>query len=313
MKENSKALLKKTLIFLSFFLGVILIITLAYGIFIERTIAINIEKSNGQIKIIDLDLKMDQKEIQEEKKKEELDQAIKEVTKKDSTHPENELQTPKVAIIVTNLGTNKNITEAALSLPQKITLGFSAYTTDLKIFFNKAISVGYDVLVYLPFAPQDYPISDPGPYAILSTNLPEKNISITRAILDSFPGASGIYGDYRESLSSNQQVFTPILDFLASRDMMVVLGRTTAGDTSNYLANKPNVFGSDIVIDIIPDAMAIKHSLSNLVATAKKNGHAIGYMNTYPISLKTLTSWLASPESGEVEIVPLSKISIKRP
>jgi polysaccharide deacetylase 2 family uncharacterized protein YibQ len=308
MNENKKTL-KKILITLSVVLGLSWVAILAYGIFVERPISINLEKSMGQTQIIDLNVPFDKKMAQEEKKREEFDKAIKELTKDQIPENNGEKAIPKISLVVTNLGTNKTLTEEALKLPKKITLGFSAYTTTLKPLFDKAISSGHDVLIYLPFEPKDYPASDPGPYAILQENPTDKNIGTIQSIIAGFNGIKGVYANYRESLSSNQKSFLPIVEDITQKNLLIFLGRDISNDSPNFLEKYKSVIGGNVVIDIIPDEEAIKHSLANLVAIAKAKGFAVGYINTYPVTIRALTNWMMNVESSEVEIVPISELN----
>lgn len=216
---------------------------------------------------------------------------------------------PKISIIVTNLGINKTITEKAVKLPKSITLGFLPYTFNLKPLFQQSIDNGYDVLIYLPFEPKNYPTNDPGPNGILFENTAEKNLNIVKAMIASFPGARGIYGNVRETFTSKKDSFAPILEYLLGQNFIVLLGRGIGNDSDKYLGSTINVMDPDIIIDLIPNKEAIERSLTDLVNHAKKTGHAIGYVNTYPLTIDTLMEWISRHDNVDCQIVPISQIS----
>jgi polysaccharide deacetylase 2 family uncharacterized protein YibQ len=214
----------------------------------------------------------------------------------------------KISILVTNLGTNEELTKLALNLPGSFTLGFSAYTTSLKNLFDSSIEKGFETYVYLPFEPKDYPISDPGPYAILQRNLPEKNINITNGILSEFEGVKGIYASPREVFSEKQDKFIPIFDLLENKGLNVILGRDLYSEDTPYLMRLDKILSSNVVIDSVADEAIIWENIRKLENVARKYGFASGYVNSYPISLKILKQWSQSLTNGEFEIVPSSKL-----
>ena len=310
MKENKKALLKKTLIILSITLGIFWLSLVLYGMLIERPVSVNLEKSMGQIHIVDLSVPFDKKIIQEEKKQEELNSAIKELTKTEEPakiqNPETKAN-PKIALIVTNLGTNKSLTEEALKLPKNISLGFSAYTSNLKNLYDEAVNSGKDVFIYLPFELKDYPINDPGLYAILSSTPSEKNIETIKSIISNFSGIKGVYAHHLESLSLKADAFDPILEFISEKKITLLLGRDISNDPSR---SYDKLIGANLIIDDIADEKTINQNLNKLIDIAKTNGHAVGYLKTYPISIKLLSTWLSNISNAGVEIVPVSEIII---
>lgn len=458
MKEKNKIILKKFLTYISVALALFWVGILIYGIYVEEQVSIKLEESNNQLYFKDITVPMDKTAINEEKKKEELDKALKEMIKpdehqsppnsniqsnnnqnsqsqvgslpevgptekinpnldtqanlqknnndilnnqvqpeqikvdqaspspqtgsnsqpiinssitntnindttknnsnsaktalKDQNYPvsvdansENQSQAnninenqslnqsanqqsdqgqsnnsqgnnnqvnvilPKITIIVTNLGINKTITEKSLKLPTSITLGFLPYTFNLKPLFQQSIDSGYNVLIYLPFEPKNYPTNDPGPNGILFENTAEKNLNIVKAMIANFPGAKGIYGNVRETFTSKKDSFSPILEYLLGQNLIVLLGRGLGNDSDKYLNSTINVMDPDIIIDLIPNKDAIERSLTDLVNHAKKTGHAIGYVNTYPIAIDTLIDWISKHDNVDCKIVPISQIS----
>lgn len=333
MAENNKKKLKNFLYISTIILFTILVLLLGYGIFFEVPITTNLEKKNGQLHIVDI-TKPIENDYASFEEQEDLDKGVKELTEENINYENEKSITenleesnnnqqskneekyrfrskPKISLIVTNLGTNKDLTERALELPSNINLGFSAYTTSLKPLFHEALKKSFELYVYLPFEPRDYPLSDPGPYAILSSNSYEKNIKIIQGILSEFKGIKGVYGNYREVFTKNKLSFMPLLTDFKKNNLKIVLGRNIDEDSPNYLQSFENVISADIIVDLVPDEETIRHNLSNLVSIAKSKGYALGYFNTYPVSLKALKSWLNTIDKDKVDIVPISELIAK--
>ena len=341
MSDNKKLLLKKFLITITTLLTISFVGLLGYGILVERVVISKLDEKAGQVQLIDITQPLTSDMISIKDKKE-LDEGLKEIVpeqpkkqeqaqpapvaektqdlpkeeeKKADTPANNTNQAPnlenkklKIALVVTNLGINKTITEEALKLPNTITLGFSAYTTAFKDLYTKAVKDGFEVYLYLPFQPKDFPISDPGPYPILVESSLDQNISNIRNIISSFPGIKGVYGNYRESLTENKEAFEPILSFLKQNNLLLFLGRNIANDKTNFLAESGNVLSANAIIDIVPEEDAIRNSLSKLVESAYDKGYAIGYINTYPVTITALNNWLKNIDKNHIEIVPVSQL-----
>jgi len=86
------------------------------------------------------------------------------------SRPSNPIETrPRISIIITGLGINKKSTEAALKMSGDISLAFVPYAHGLADWINKARELGHETLLTLPMEPSNFPKSDPGPLALMST------------------------------------------------------------------------------------------------------------------------------------------------
>jgi len=100
---------------------------------------------------------------------------------------------PYVAIIVTGIGLNSTRTKAAIEdLPLNISLALSPYANNLQQVASDARAMGHEIFLQLPMEPIDFPLSDPGPRALL-TSLPEgENLVRLEWLLARFPGYAGV-------------------------------------------------------------------------------------------------------------------------
>ncbi len=213
----------------------------------------------------------------------------------------------KIAILISNLGRNEALTASALNLPKEFSLGFLNFTLSLNTIFEKSIKDGRDIFLYIPFQPQDYPHSTSGPNSLLEKNQVNTNVANLKQILTLFPGISGGYGNTRETFSANEDVMNPIIASFEESQLKLVISRTLS-KSDNFLLTHPSVISCDLVIDSEPTEKEIKANLTNLVNLAKKNGSAVGFTDTYPITLKILSEWVRELEDIGVKIVPITKI-----
>lgn len=212
---------------------------------------------------------------------------------------------PKISILMTNLGLNKNSTELALSLPKEISLGFLPYTTTLKPLIEKAKELGHEIFLYIPFETQRYPMDSPGHMPLLLSNSDAENIHRLDTLLKPFQGYVGVYGSYKEVFTSNSDKSLPIIDELKSRNLKLFIGRVNK-DIIFTGERSVNFVSADIVLDREPNIASIKDNLDKLVKLAETNKHAIAYAEGYPVTIYTLKAWLPILEKRGIRLVPAS-------
>jgi len=212
---------------------------------------------------------------------------------------------PKIAILLTNLGLNKNSTELAISLPKEISLGFLPYTTSLKPLVEKAKELNHEIFIYLPFETQRYPMDSPGHMPILLSSSDSENINRLNALLKPFDGYIGVYGSYKEVFTSNSNKSYPIIDELKRRNLKIFLGHSNKDKALSGEGSIP-VISADIVLDREPNIAAIKDNLDKLIKLAETNKSAIAYAEGYPVTLYTLKAWLPILEKRGIRLVPAS-------
>ena len=210
-----------------------------------------------------------------------------------------------IALIVANMGTRPDVFRLAMELPCEIALGFlhTGNASELQLATQK----GFETFVSLPIETKAYAYAGSNPIAC--TNDPQTNIAIIAGILDGFPGAHGAYVTPHQNLTQNDAATMPLLRYLGSRKAMLVMGSQST--PSMDVLQPFHAISADVVIDDEPNTQAILASLDLLVSLAAKRGSAVGYANTYPITLNLLSKWVAQLPD-DVKLIPISKISYLR-
>jgi polysaccharide deacetylase 2 family uncharacterized protein YibQ len=213
----------------------------------------------------------------------------------------------KIAIIITNLGLNRRLTEASLTLPSPIALGFLPYTMNLKPLLNKAQEKGHEIYLYIPFE-TGRASANPGKYALMTTIGSEENASRLSTILSSQTNYNGVYSSYQERFTADQQAILPILDQIKSKNLIFVLGKDQNFVIPEYLDKRSNLIVTNIVIDHEPDEDLIRKNLNRLVQYAKEHRVAIGYAQGYALTVDIIKNWLPLLEAQSIELVPISNL-----
>lgn len=220
---------------------------------------------------------------------------------------------PYVGIIVTGIGLNSDRTQAAIEdLPLNISLALSPYSNNLPEVAANARAMGHEVFLQLPMEPIDFPLSDPGPRALL-TSLPEgENLVRLEWLLARFPGYAGVVSYLGSKFGSLDSAIRPVIEFIDRTGLMYVEG-TNSGSISLGAqlasnADTPNAIGN-IMIDEIPSRRQIDARLNDLVEQAKSNGVAIGIAQSYPVTIQRLRNWSARLARQGVQLAPVSALA----
>lgn len=216
----------------------------------------------------------------------------------------------KVVIIVKDLGLSKSMTLNALDIDTNFTLGFSPYAQDVSDWIEQATSKGFEVTLNLPMQPADYPVNDPGPYAMLHNLSNGENLSRLDWILSRSRKTIGLYTTDNETFSNSRAGVSPVLENLKRHNQILIFGNQTNEQTIKNLSESYNLYyaNSKLQIDSVLDEQKIKNNLLKLEGEAMANGYAIGYINPYPLSLSLAKQWLNEIDNSKLILVPVSKI-----
>ena len=220
---------------------------------------------------------------------------------------------PIVAIIITNLALSKPLTEEVLKLPHSFTLAFSPYVGDVKKWANKSRAEGFETMIDLPMQADDYPLSDPGQFALLEDANPNENSARMRTVLNKFSGFVGVAAPINEKLTRNLDFIRPYLLELNKRGVLFTYLKTPQNATIAELAKSRSLYvlGIDQVIDSEISRGAIESQLQSLVDLAKKQGYAIGIAHSYPPTTEALGRFSDGISTQGVDLVPVSAIAAK--
>ncbi|RCK37486.1 hypothetical protein TH19_09485 [Thalassospira profundimaris] len=220
---------------------------------------------------------------------------------------------PYVAIILTGVGLNDARTQTAINdLPLNISLAISPYSRDIKTVAAQARQMGHEVFLELPMEPADFPLSDPGPRALLTSLSEGENLVRLEWLLAQFPGYAGLVTNEGSKFGSLDSAIRPIIESISRSGLMYVEGtRSGMASYGAQLASNagtPNAIGNSL-IDHIPSRRQIDARLAELAETAKRNGVAIGFAQSYPVTIQRLRNWALRLKRLGVELAPVSAVA----
>ncbi len=218
---------------------------------------------------------------------------------------------PMITIIITGLGHGKYVTEKALVLPEAFTLSFSPYAKNVASWANTARLTAHEKLIDLPLQPTDYPASDPGPYGLILDKGHEENLRRLKWLMSRFSGFVGFVAPQNESYTNNDESLKVLLQALANRGVMLVMGREPAKTDIKAIletSSTPNVIADMLVDEELLDS-SIDTRLAGLEQLAKKRGHAIGIVRATPLVMERLKIWAETLEEKGILLAPVSAVA----
>lgn len=223
---------------------------------------------------------------------------------------------PYVAIVLTGVGLNEQRTESAINdLPLNISLALSPYARDIKSVAEQARAMGHEVFLELPMEPANFPLSDPGPRALLTSLTEGENLVRLEWLLARFPGYAGFVSHQGSKFGSLDSAIRPVIEVIARSGLMYVEGSSSSvasyGAQLAANAGTANAIGN-MIIDEVPSRREIDARLSELVELAKQNGVAIGFAQSYPVTIQRLRNWALRLGRQGVALAPVSALANKQ-
>ncbi|MCF8025358.1 MAG: divergent polysaccharide deacetylase family protein, partial [Desulfobacteraceae bacterium] len=224
--------------------------------------------------------------------------------------PELPEKRPLVAIIIDDLGHEKEIAEKFLGLGVPFTYAVLPASPFQKEIAEQAYQNGGQVILHLPMEPKEYPDKDPGPGALLSEMSADERIRILKKNLDAIPYISGINNHMGSKMSENSAHMNQILSIVKKRGLYYIDSLTTPNSRSISSARLFHVpFAErDVFIDHVPEAEFIRFQLERLVEVAREKGRAIGIAHPHEVTYEVLAEKLPGLKQ-QVRLVPASEVT----
>ncbi|MDM8517919.1 divergent polysaccharide deacetylase family protein [Desulfobacterales bacterium HSG16] len=218
-------------------------------------------------------------------------------------------KTPRIAIIIDDVGYNKSVANALLNLNANLTFSVLPHSPFHKEFLKKAKERGAEIMLHLPMEPVEYPRINPGPGALLTSMSPKQILAQLKDNLASVPFAKGVNNHMGSKMTTISSHMYPIFQYLKSQDLFFIDSYTTPDSCCGFPARTIKIpfARRDIFIDHFRTSEFIHKQIDQLIKIAEHQGEALGIGHPYPETLKALKK--ALPYIREkVKIVPASQV-----
>ncbi len=218
---------------------------------------------------------------------------------------------PMIAIVLDDLGPNKQRSRNAIELPGPLTLAFLPYAKDLPSMTAEARKRGHELLIHVPMEPKDLAGNNPGKNALL-TSLSDTEIQ--RRLdwaMQRFPAYVGINNHMGSAFTADRSKMDIVMQRLAGKGGLFLDSVTSAaskGATAARAAGIPTA-KRDIFLDHGgDDAGLVLQQLAKLEAVAKRQGYAVAIGHPHDGTVTALELWIPDALARGFALVPISAL-----
>jgi uncharacterized protein len=211
-----------------------------------------------------------------------------------------------IGIVVVDLGLDAERLEQSVELPGTIGLAHTPYAAHLAGWQRHARFHGHEVLLELPLEAADHPTSTFGPWALRPGGSPAEQVGLLDRVLGRSEAYFGL-ASASEAFSAGPDDFAPIAAAIAGRGLgFVELG----DDRLAEIAGAAGLAYASAIgpLDRVAEAGAIDAALGQLEGAALRDGLAVGYVQSYPLTFDRLWHWSRTLDSKGISLVPVSHL-----
>ena len=222
--------------------------------------------------------------------------------------------TPRIAIIIDDMGNALADGRKAIALPGAITYAFLPHTPFARRLAEQAHGMNKEIMLHLPM--QSGVGGRPGP-GVLTLHMTEREFRETLdADLDAVPHVTGINNHMGSLLTQHPGAMDWLMEALKDyRDLYFIDSRTSVLTVAQQVAEEHGVAHArrDVFLDNIPTAEAIRAQLRRLVRKARSCGVAIGIGHPYKETIEVLQEELPRLRQQGIRLVRASELTSTEP
>jgi uncharacterized protein len=216
---------------------------------------------------------------------------------------------PKLAIILDDLGNDREAAETIFALHCPLTISVLPYHAHSREIAEEAERRGLEVMLHLPMRA----VANEMPEAHqLETGMNANDVGRElEGMLESVPTASGVNNHEGSLATTDARLMAELMPLLKQRDLFFVDSRTTPATVAFEVAEREGVrsgFRNVPFLDDVQDVGAIRKQLELAIHAAKEKGAAIAIGHPHAETLRALKEELPRAEAEGVRLVVVSEL-----
>ena len=217
---------------------------------------------------------------------------------------------PRIAIVVDDLGVDRQVAEELLSLDASLTFSILPMQTHSRRIAKTAHAHGREVILHLPLEPRGFPLKDPGEGALFVAMGDRELVRQLRKDLDAVPYIAGVNNHMGSRFMGHDEKVRLVLEELKGRGLFFLDSRTSSNSTGYRIARSLALRTGerDVFLDNETGVKDIQAQVEHLIRIARKDGKAIGICHPYPATVTVLTTMIPRIKAQGIDIVPLSQV-----
>lgn len=217
-------------------------------------------------------------------------------------------RTPRIAIIIDDLGDQRDLGERSVALPGPVAMSILPHTPFGSRLARSAHANGKEVLLHLPLeADRDL---HPGP-GVLNLDMNRQLFDLTlRMNLAALPHIDGVNNHMGSRMTRQSQPMHWLMTGLAKHDLFFVDSVTTGASVAYRVASEHGlpVARRNVFLDHDRNPAEIAYQFRRLVTLARRQGFAVGIGHPHPETLELLERELPRLNDLGLELVPVSQL-----
>jgi len=218
---------------------------------------------------------------------------------------------PRVAIIVDDLGSRRDVFDVLRDIRRPLTvavlpgLPLSGWTA------REAAQAGMEVLLDLPMEPYRFPEVDPGPGALLMAMSPRELQAQMGAHLASVPGAVGVTNHMGSRMTEDRPRMRSVLEVMAGRRLFLVDGLTSNLSVAYDEAKAQGLRAGrrQVIVDHASGEAGDRVRWDEVAWWAESRGEVIVIAHGHPLTARLLREYVPRWEARGMRLVPVSQLA----
>jgi polysaccharide deacetylase 2 family uncharacterized protein YibQ len=217
--------------------------------------------------------------------------------------------TPRLAIILDDLGSDRAAADAIFALPYPLTISVLPDHPHSVEIAEEAHRRGYEVMLHLPMQS----VGNETPEAQeLRPGMPADDVPVLfERMMQSVPSATGVNNHQGSQATADPALMEELMPVLQKWNLFYVDSRTTAATVAYDTAQRLGVrsgFRNVPFLDDVAEVSAVRKQLELALRGAKEKGEAIAIGHPRPATLQALREILPQAEARAVRLVYASDL-----
>lgn len=216
---------------------------------------------------------------------------------------------PRLAIILDDLGNDRADADAIFALPYSLTLSILPHHAHSAEIAEEAHRRGYQVMLHLPMQALG---SETSESQELHPGMTSAEVSrVLGEMLEDVPHAVGVNNHQGSRATSDAALMAELMPNLRERNLFFIDSRTTAATVAFDTARRDGVqcaFRNVPFLDDVQEVGAIRSQLEHAIRSALEKGQAVAIGHPHPETLQALRELLPMAEAQGVHLVRASDL-----
>ncbi|MFA6465888.1 MAG: divergent polysaccharide deacetylase family protein [Desulfurivibrionaceae bacterium] len=197
--------------------------------------------------------------------------------------------TPRVAIVIDDMGYRQNTGKALIALDLPLSFAFLPFTPFSGELQQEAKARDRDILLHLPLEPMDQK-AHPGQGALTTAMDPETMKDRFREDLQAVPNAIGVNNHMGSRFTADPQAMRTLMAMVRTRGLFFLDSVTVANSVAYDLAREMGVKAErrTVFLDNDQNPDKIMAQLDLLIRLAREHSQAVGIGHPYPATVEAL-------------------------